>query len=136
MTDREKLIELLWTHPCDGIDCSTCERLVEVDCDTAAMADKLIANGVTFATDTNVGGKWISVEDRLPETEGNYLVAIKHKYDRDIEYRYDTDAAVYKPHGFGCTDWFWDTFSNWNKRQKYLCITHWMPMPEAPKEEN
>ena len=54
MTDREKLIELLgsiWGY--EG--------------DESSAADYLLANGVTFATDTNVGSKWISVEDDKPD---------------------------------------------------------------------
>ena len=31
------------------------------------IADELMAEGVTFATDNKVGDKWISVKDRLPE---------------------------------------------------------------------
>lgn len=117
MTDREKLVELIKEMGQ--------KELEQGGVTWYDVADHLLANGVTLQ-------QWINVKDRLPKTEGNYLVAIKHKYDRDIEYRYDTDAAVYKSHGFGCTDWFWDTFNNWNKRQKYLCITHWMPLPEPP----
>ena len=61
MTDREKLIELLLSGEktvqcehspdvsCDGMKCAFCERV--------EIADRLIANGVTFATDKNDGAK-------------------------------------------------------------------------------
>ena len=66
MTDREKLIEILSVpiYPHEQAD------PVEV------VADYLLSNGVTFATDTNVLGelsgnselfKWISVEDEKPK---------------------------------------------------------------------
>ena len=59
--------------------------------------------------------EWISVEDRLPEKEGVYLVHTTYniietevfyisKYD-DISYWWDLDGMV----------------------------THWMPLPEPPK---
>ena len=27
MRDRDRLIELLWSHPCDGKECAFCEHL-------------------------------------------------------------------------------------------------------------
>ena len=53
MTDREKLIELLYAIP-------TPEPIVGIRAGKQLMtagfiADHLIANGVTFATDKNVG---------------------------------------------------------------------------------
>ena len=55
LTDREKLIDLLWVY------CEIGDNAVE------DMADLLIANGVTFAKDTDVPSKWISVEDDKPD---------------------------------------------------------------------
>lgn len=51
MADREKLIELQRSNCVPGKECHG-------DC-MECMADHLIANGVTFATDNHVGGKWI-----------------------------------------------------------------------------
>lgn len=63
---REEMIELLLSGDktvqcehsqevnCDGTKCAFCERV--------EIADRLIANGVTFAKDTNVPSKWISAE--------------------------------------------------------------------------
>ena len=59
--------------------------------------------------------KWISVKDRLPEEEGLYLVAVVNDHER----RY-SKTAWYHGHG------------NWFLHQK---VTHWMPLPEPPKEE-
>lgn len=56
MTDREKLIEL----------CDTNNGWVdEVPADE--FADYLIANGVTFATNTKVGDKWTPTAKRMPD---------------------------------------------------------------------
>ena len=59
MDTREKLIELLET-PCNYAGC-------EGDC-TQCLADHLIANGVTFATDHNavevVHGRWIHCQGK------------------------------------------------------------------------
>lgn len=58
--------------------------------------------------------KWISVEERLPEEEGCYLVAVKNDHKR----RYSKTA--------------WFSRESWFARQD---VTHWMPLPEPPKEE-
>ena len=103
MTDREKLIELL----CES-------NFMSYD----KQADHLIANGVTFATDNNVGDKWIPVSDRLPD-ERNVLAVIKYKNDRRVGFaRYedgewlDLIYSAYKPN-----------------------VTHWMYIPDLPKGE-
>jgi hypothetical protein len=58
MTDREKLIELIGESLCNHLSLSC--KLAE------NIAADLISNGVTFATDNNVG-TWIPVTERLPE---------------------------------------------------------------------
>ena len=62
MDTREKLIELLIEADDYGEDicrkgCKICSHSNDVDCGYHVQADYLIANGVTFATDNNVGDK-------------------------------------------------------------------------------
>lgn len=86
------------------------------------IADKLISNGVTFATDTNVGDKWKPASEP-PEvwrdkngTIVNYLIYMP-------EYGIDVGNCV-KP------------------ANRWLCVglpvkvTHWMPLPEPPMEDD
>jgi hypothetical protein len=102
MTDREKLIELI----CDYFSgCVTSD---------VKLADYLLDNGVTFATDTNDGGKWIPVTERLPKEQGFYLVA--HQRSRCVAERF-----YYQD----CPDLFVKTTGD--------PVTHWMPLPEPPK---
>lgn len=54
--------------------------------------------------------EWISVEDRLPDSDGKYLVYTGKGLIHTMYY-YATNA-------FG--------FEHWD-------VTHWMPLPEAPK---
>lgn len=104
MTDREKLIEILRY----GMD-----KYFLLKLEAEIFANLLIANGVTFATDTNDGGKWISVNDRLPNTNDTVLVLHKNRHVR-------TDAWLKK---------------KWWVADEKNPITHWMPLPEPPKEE-
>jgi hypothetical protein len=57
--------------------------------------------------------EWISVEDRLPEQSGKYL-AYTRKGFTVFSYYYTLDGAL--------------GFEHWD-------VTHWMPLPEAPKRK-
>lgn len=112
MTDREKLIQLLASKP---------ELLKNLNANIVKLhklADHLLANGVTFAKDTDVPSKWISVEDGLPEESGTYITAALDGHTTRV------------------------TFVKWQKRNRhwelagarsYWKITHWMPLPKPPK---
>ena len=71
--------------------------------------------------------KWISVEERLPE----YKTAVLGYGLRYRNYP-DTDPfpAVHVVYSRG-EDEGWFTF--WNN--EYVAVTHWMPLPEPPKED-
>ena len=116
MTDREKLIELAKGTP----DVWMSETASEM------IADHLIANGVTFATDNNVGGKWIPVTERLPDNDGEYLVRFDNKAITNTEYE-----SKYGSFGYWLAI-MWDEDADW---YPYTNVTHWMPLPEPPKGE-
>ena len=98
MTDREKLIELIGqVQYLGGLE--------------LALADHLIANGVTFATDNNVGDKWISVKDRLPNR--NDVIIAFYPTMRGTS----GEMQIHKAWAMSDT------------------CAHWMPLPEPPKGE-
>ena len=104
-TMREKLIELLMQ--------------AKIGWTKAELTDYLIANGVTIQ-------KWIPVTERLPEADIRVLVWIgenDHGFppidtDRVHDYSYLEERLRGK------------RWVRWDGN-----ITHWMPLPEAPKEE-
>ena len=69
---------------------------------------------VTFVKKQPNNG-WISVKDRLPEKNGDYLI-------------YNTDGIVW-PY------WYDKEYKEWYDSSGYLTesVTHWMPMPEPPE---
>lgn len=108
MDVREKLVEILKQAPFEGkvLDEWWWEEKIR------RIADHLISNGVTVQ-------EWISVEDRLPEEKVNCIVHYRHAY---------CDNDGYWAIGFCCYD-----------GEKFLFdpaykVTHWMPLPEPPKE--
>lgn len=106
---KAKLIELLY-------HCGVEARFAEYEW----IARELIANGVTFATDNNVGHKWISVKERLPELHTKVLCCGRKGG------RFIAETSTW---GEGCL--------YWTKRDGKGCpeVTHWMPLPEPPKGE-
>ena len=66
--------------------------------------------------------RWIPCSERLPEERGCYLVAVKHWYDGKPVTR----------------EAFWNG-ADWLSCEKRIEITprvtHWMSLPELPKEE-
>lgn len=78
--------------------------------------------------------KWIPVTERLPEVVDSYLVVVKCKYDWEKEYDIDVDVATYNPYEKAYIDDCWNTYNDWNEGQQYIHVTHWMPLPEPPKE--
>ena len=86
-------------------------------------ADHLLANGVTFAKDTNVPS-WIPVTERLPDHFGVFIVAIKEPFKE----RVGKDCADFDPLAKK-----WLTSLHWDKGYK---VTHWMELPEPPKEDS
>lgn len=67
--------------------------------------------------------KWISVEERLPEEDGEYLVLKVHNYHKDDGWMAQEVALFLRTRD---PEW---VIGN-------LCeVTHWMPLPEPAKEE-
>ena len=110
MTDREKLIEILRVpiYPHELAD------------PAEVVADYLLDNGVTVQ-------RWIPVTERLPEKEGWYQVFTSpdkgHKSINKARYSLEPEWSVNS--GKGRWSGSGGTWTN---------VTHWMPLPEPPKE--
>lgn len=69
--------------------------------------------------------KWVKCSDRLPEETGTYLVF--HEFGA-----IDTQMFSKVRKQWNAFDWDYP-----NAEENYMQgITHWMPLPEAPKEEH
>lgn len=122
MTDREKLIELL-------------DKFVDDDWySNQEIADRLLANGVTFAKDADVPSKWISVEKRLPAFDTCVLAHLEKPLNR-LNNPYKEQNLVLWLRSHKHTDG--RVVTRWERpfageTGEYF-PTHWMPMPEPPK---
>ena len=104
---REKLIDLV--H--DALNSVSWDWGDYPDVDGAA--DILIANGVTLDNQVS-SSKWIPVSERLPKEFENVLV-----YD-------SSDGMVEEAFITRHNEWVGVPMSD--------TVTHWMPLPEPPKE--
>lgn len=109
MTDREKIIELL-NKAHDGFYCANFDPKRSY---MGWMADFLIANGVTFA-------KWKPIGDVPPKGE---CLAFSAENKRMLSGFIEPNENCTS--GFLCSQDF----------DALLDVTHWMPLPEPPKEE-
>ena len=107
---KEKLIALL-CQATFGVNKQTIESYL-IPSAIADVADHLIANGVTVQ-------KWIPGSERLPGGMDWVLCACKDNEVRILAYDYIMDD--------------WDIFGRPNSYYGKGFVTHWMPLPEPPK---
>ena len=116
MTDREKLIELLCKVQYQG---NAVHGSPDTYIQNSEIADHLIANGVTLDNQVS-SSKWIPVTERLPEP---WKWILCYCEAGNIEMlRYDDFMEE------------WGSI-NINRAYKKEYVTHWMPLPEPPKED-
>lgn len=73
--------------------------------------------------------EWISVDERLPDGYGSFLVAFKSKLHWKTEWVYCVGVAIYNVSEIPSVNgWDFEIEDGY----EYI-ITHWMPLPEAPK---
>lgn len=141
LIDADALVERLerhkkGTHPWYGTAIDTAQMMVEEA--------------------TTVGG-WISVKDRLPKSGENVLAwceihrldgkpsgyvckafySAKHSIQisayEEIDGEYDEDEDMYY-----LPECWWEKVHNWEDYSYVVIedfVTHWMPLPEPPKEQ-
>lgn len=87
--------------------------------------------------------KWIPVEERLPDKSGYYLIVTHLGLTDDAEdWMKDNAVDVTMAHYADYSNiWTTDSGAAYNAdlskcdKTRYEYVTHWMPLPEPPKEE-
>lgn len=70
--------------------------------------------------------RWIPASERLPEEHNHYLVHIECKCDGELMSKW-TQVAWF------CEKFYWEHLHSEDVFKE--TVTHWMPLPEPPKEE-
>lgn len=87
--------------------------------------------------------RWISVDERLPDGPGHYLICTSINYwhggclDKNEGHKHHKNCGT--PMGYDGTtksvlDCYYDITGDWN-RVYNSHVTHWMPLPEPPGED-
>ena len=94
-----------------------------------------IDDAPAIATDNNVGGKWIPVTERLPE-----IIKTEHAWHNVYRKSGRVLCACLQADGKRMTKEGYMQFFNDNLQPDWIipgtihAVTHWMPLPEPPKE--
>ena len=119
MDVREKLVELLFKCAPKNIKLGWRGEKIEVAISQGNIADYLIAHGVTVQ-------EWISVDERLPENDVMVIGYTPCDGFMFIGYYHEEPKYDWKV-------WRIITAMRSTKVMKKK-VTHWMPLPEPPKE--
>ncbi len=87
------------------------------------------ADAIEALSKTEKTTRWIPVTERLPKENGRYLV----RYVRDIDGVHSDEVRIM---WFADAQWRFPFICNPNVRELVTMekVTHWMPLPEPPKE--
>lgn len=99
------------------------QRRLQVVNDACQIAAEVLRN----VSDTNVGDKWVSVKDRLPEDEKIVLISCIC-----LDGSTATDVMAFIKDG----EWRWNDGlpAEFSEKVK-IPVTHWMFLPDPPKSE-
>lgn len=109
---KEQLVEALRKNVDENPCQFACEECNEADCFTPVLrtaADLIEQQTAKIAELEAKAPRWIPVNERLPKTAGSYIVCTK-------------SGSVVKVN-------FYPEFGRFQR-----IFTHWMPLPETPKE--
>ena len=118
--ELERCTTYIYGFPCEGCLYGIDAEKVESDCVDALLKDALAYIKQLEA----VQPKWISVEERLPDDRGNFITKIHCDNGDWIEV--NTFDHTEK-------EWWHDAVDRTVEATEF--VTHWMPIPEPPKED-
>ena len=117
-------------RPIYGADTMHSCDVDRVGLDGADLIERLTARCARYAEEIAVAQertRWIPVTERLPEDDSDVLAIVYGRPEQNIELIGSIQIAAYSDYDAG---WFVPEYPNWEDP----CVTHWMPLPEAPKE--
>jgi hypothetical protein len=91
------------------------------------------ADAIVVLSKTENTTRWIPVTERLPKENGRYLV----RYVRDLDLEDGVHNDAVRIMRFADAQWRFPFICDPDVRELVTMekVTHWMPLPEPPKEE-
>ena len=126
MDVKEKLVELLQ-------NAKAAMKSENLSCDIARnmfVVDFMMANGVTVQ-------EWISVDDRLPDKDGAYLVTTNGVSGlQNVKTRwFAKDGEMVDAYDLAGQKDVWYLYDSECGYVSIKTVTQWMPLPPEPKKE-
>ena len=124
-----QLLEALRCNAWEECDESCpCYRTDSIKCTNERLVQEAAANRIEeLQREVKAHSKWISVDERLPEDEGDKFIRYGFVHAGRISDRRFIGASCYYVH---------DKVPHWNNEGfKGMKVTHWMEPPEDPVED-
>lgn len=109
-----------WNVPPEALDCMKCGEYL--DCGNIVEHMNALESQLASTQARLAGYEWIPVGERLPKFDKSVLFFIPDAETVTQGYRWRTPLS-----------WRWSTEEGALFEQSK--VTHWMPLPEAPKED-
>lgn len=112
LIDADDLLEIIEKY-CGDYDCH----------DSESFDKQAVRMAIRSAPTITPQNEWVSVDERLPETAGEYLVVYHPCHWDNVSAKVCVGIDSFR----GKTAW---------AKKKYQRVTHWMPLPAPPEKEN
>ena len=139
----DELIKKIRHCATDPMHCLSCvedkdgrcfARLMTQGADAIEALSKLALDEHNRAAVAAWENRWIPVTERLPEENGRYLVRYKRDIVLDYTEVHDDEVRIMK--FFVGDGWRYPFLCQPELRKaEQQTVTHWMPLPEPPKED-
>ncbi len=121
----------LVTYYCeDRLHLIVCEKCCTLAL-TKAVAPQVAANLTLRKPSITPPNEWVSVEERLPERNGGYIVTTCDEGCPAGEGIWYDTVVVFAEYYDGC--WTWNDGTEYDLTD---IVTHWMPLPAPPAKED
>ena len=97
----------------------------------SVMYKDWVQSAIAIAPTVPAYGQWVSVEDRPPERNGEYIVTACDEGEPYDEKIWNDTVVVCAEYYKGC--WTWE--ENNSEYSLDGIVTHWMPLPELSEED-
>ena len=110
-------------EPCEHCNCEleecTPKTIMEIAADAIEELDVIVEG---YRSRMRLGSPWISVDERLPEKHVEVLICTEDYGKNELGF---ANTAVWDG-----SEWI----ETWNLKESIHYVSHWMPLPEPPKE--
>ena len=133
------MAEYIKCRNCESPDCKGCNiKRLETMLENGKFDCMMNENRcINTSADVEPVQEWISVEDRLPQKDGSYLVTSNYfgKNQRIDVLGFVKDGETVDKYNLAGQQYVWYFYDSEYGYVSTHSVTHWMPLPQPPKGE-